>query len=153
MILMVGRYLKGKVKGYFSVEAALVFPIVVGTIMLLMYLGFYQYDRCMLEFDVAMIALRGSCCDEKETEGVLDEMERAARELSGEKYIVWEAESIRVEMKGTRVRALGGGKLSFPFGFLLQKGTNGVWEAEANYENKRLDPVTFIHWYKRMVGG
>ena len=142
-----------KVEGYFSVEAALVFPVVIGTILLLIYLGFYQYDRCMLEFDVAMIALRGCSCDDEQARAMLDEMERVAEELSGERYITWEAESINMEIRGNCIRAAGGGKLRFPFGFLVQKGMDGVWEAEANYENKRLDPVAFVRGYKKIAGG
>ena len=71
--------MKCKLGGYFSVEAALVFPLVMGTILLLIYLGFYQYDRCMLEFDMGTIALRGCSCDEQDRTMVLDEMERSAR--------------------------------------------------------------------------
>ena len=152
MIFCRGDILNSKIAGYFSVEAALVFPMVMGTVLLLIYMAFYQYDRCMLEFDVALIALRGCSCDEEETGLVLDEMERAAVELSGEKYIIWEAENINIEVKGNRVRASGGGKLRFPFGFLLLKEANGVWKAEADYENRHLNPVALVRWYKKIGG-
>lgn len=153
MNLKVGIFLRYKVAGYFSVEAALVFPLVIGTILLLMYLGFYQYDRCMLEFDVAAIALAGCVCEEEKREAVLDEMQQAAGELSEEKYIAWEAEEIYIEMNGNRVRASGGGNLFFTFGFLLQKRMNSLWETEVYYENMRLDPVAFVRGYKKIAGG
>lgn len=145
--------MKYKVEGYFSAEAALVFPMVIGTILLLIYLGFYQYDRCMLEFDMATIALAGCSCDEKDQVAVLDEMERVIREISKERYIAWEAENINIEVKGNRVRTAGGGKLRFPFGLLIQKGVNGVWKVEASYENRRMDPVAFVRGYKKITGG
>ena len=145
--------MKREVEGYFSVEAALVFPMVIGVILLLIYLGFYQYDRCMLEFDMAAIALVGYHCEEEETESVLDEMERVAVGISRERYVAWEAENINIEVNGNRVCASGGGKLRFPFGFLIQKGMNDAWEAEANYENRRLDPVAFVRGYKKIAGG
>ena len=145
--------MKCKVEGYFSVEAALVFPMIIGAILLLIYLGFYQYDRCMMEFDVAAIALAGSSCDEEDRIAVLDEMERVARELSKERYIAWEAENINIEVKGNHVCTTGGGKLRFPFGLLIQKGMNGVWKVEVNYENRRLDPVAFVRSYKKSAGG
>ena len=145
--------MKCKLGGYFSVEAALVFPLVIGTILLLIYLGFYQYDRCMLEFDMGTIALRGCSCDEQDRTMVLDEMERSVRGIYKEKYIAWEAGDINMEMEGNRIRVSGTGKIRFPFGFLMQRGMTEVWEIKANYENRRLDPVAFIRTYKKLAGG
>lgn len=143
---------KCKVNGYFSVEAALVFPLVLGTIILLIYLGFYQYDRCMLEFDMAMVALAGCSSDEQELEMVLDEMEKAAIGIAKGKYIAWESENINIEATGKYIRASGGGKLRFPFKFLIQE-VNSVWEAKRSYENKRIEPVRFVRTYKKLAGG
>ena len=145
--------MKHKIDGYFSVEAALVFPLIIGTILSLMYLGFYQYDRCMLEFDMAAIALAGCSCEDDEKGAVLDKMERMAAEFSKEKYIAWEADDIHIEVNGNRVSASGGGNLHFPFGFLIRKEINGVWEVVTAYENKRLDPVAFVRGYKKIAGG
>ena len=144
---------KCKVKGYFSVEAAMVFPLVVGTILSLIYLGFYQYDRCMLEFDVAMVALTGYSCDEQEWEMALDAMEKAALKIAKGRYIAWESGNINIEITGNRIRASGGGKLCFPFGFLIHKGVNGVWEAKRSYENRRINPVEFVRAYNKLAGG
>lgn len=34
-------------KAYFTVEAAVLYPIVLGVIVLMTYLLFFQYDRCL----------------------------------------------------------------------------------------------------------
>ena len=36
------------VKGYFTIEAALILPFVTGVILVILYLLFFQYNRCLL---------------------------------------------------------------------------------------------------------
>ena len=43
-------------KAYFTVEAAVLYPIVLGVIVLMTYLLFFQYDRCLLEQDMGRAA-------------------------------------------------------------------------------------------------
>ena len=45
-------------KAYFTVEAAVLYPIVLGVIVLMTYLLFFQYDRCLLEQDMGRAAVR-----------------------------------------------------------------------------------------------
>ena len=45
-------------KAYFTVEAAVLDPIVLGVIVLMTYLLFFQYDRCLLEQDMGRAAVR-----------------------------------------------------------------------------------------------
>ena len=46
-----------KADGYFTVEAALIFPFVMGVILLVIYMWFFQYDRCLMEQDYALITV------------------------------------------------------------------------------------------------
>ena len=50
-------------KAYFTVEAAVLYPIVLGVIVLMTYLLFFQYDRCLLEQDMgrAAVPIRVKC--------------------------------------------------------------------------------------------
>ena len=46
------------IKRIFTVEAAVLYPIVLGVIVLMTYLLFFQYDRCLLEQDMGRAAVR-----------------------------------------------------------------------------------------------
>ena len=46
--------------GYFTVEAALLLPMVLLFITTMLFVGFYVYDRCMLEHCAYEAAVRGS---------------------------------------------------------------------------------------------
>ena len=50
-------------KAYFTVEAAVLYPIVLGVIVLMTYLLFFQYDRCLLEQDMGRAAVRSGSMD------------------------------------------------------------------------------------------
>ena len=39
---------------YFTVEAALIIPLVLGILVFLIFIMFYQYDRCLLEQDIGI---------------------------------------------------------------------------------------------------
>lgn len=49
-----------KLKGYLTLEAAYVMPIVLLLYVLIILAGFYLYDRCVISQNNALLALRGS---------------------------------------------------------------------------------------------
>ncbi len=52
--------LKKRLNGYMTVEASLIMPMVLYICILIICLGFFLYDRCILEQDCYRIALHGS---------------------------------------------------------------------------------------------
>lgn len=128
--------MKKSMEGYFTVEAALLFPMILGVILFVIYSWFYQYDRCLMEMDTGTMALRG-CADE----------------IYDEKYVAWEPGQAQLTRKQDTVRAERTGRLTFPFsGFKLWNG-EAVWRAKAAYENHRVSPVLFVRTYYKVTGG
>ena len=66
---------------YFTVEAAMVFPIVLSTVLFIIYTMFFQYDRCLLEQDIGVIALRGAAMQINDKEILADEIEEQAVQI------------------------------------------------------------------------
>jgi len=62
--MMSARALSYKIKkqeyGYFTVEAALIFPMVLLFSVMMIFLAFLSYDRCILEQSAYEAALRGT---------------------------------------------------------------------------------------------
>ena len=44
--------MKKESDAYFTVEAAILYPIILSVILLMTYLLLFQYDRCLLEQDI-----------------------------------------------------------------------------------------------------
>ena len=51
---------KKSLRGYLTLEAAMVFPIVFALVIMLLYLTFYLYDRCRMTQDLYTAAYRVS---------------------------------------------------------------------------------------------
>ena len=45
---------------YFTVEAALVVPVVMGTMLFVIYMLLFQYNRCLMEQDIGAMVIWGS---------------------------------------------------------------------------------------------
>lgn len=71
--------------GYFTVEAALILPMVLLILTTMLFMGFYSYDRCILEQSAYEAALRGSSNRLSTQEEAFAEAESAAQSLLTEK--------------------------------------------------------------------
>lgn len=128
---------------YFTVEAAMVLPLVMSVFLFLVYMLFFQYNRCVLEQDMGAIALWGSVLygDESSLE---EQIEKRLEELYREKYVVWEWLSLNVSIKENAVSAEGSGRIVFPLpGWNFWNGEN-LWETKASYSFHRLSPEAFL---------
>lgn len=134
------------VGGYFTVEAALVMPIVLYVIFMILYLLFFQYNRCLLELDMGIFALRGSLAQAETNEDRAELLRKQAMELDEENYIGWQCGKIQWKLEKGTLQVEQQGALEFPF-------TEELWSVEVNYENHILSPVSFLRYYRKWVGG
>ena len=65
-----------KENAYMTVEAALLFPFVIGSILFVIYMLFFQYDRCLLDQDMGAMALWGSTIQNSDTEALEAEIQK-----------------------------------------------------------------------------
>ena len=96
-------------EGSFTVELALLMPLLIGLFLFVFFLAYYMHDRCMIEKACYAAALRGS----QETES--DRMEGEAREALDEvlpKRLLgsWELEE-QIEVTKQEVRVSESGNM------------------------------------------
>ena len=128
--------------GYFTVEAAMVMPVVLGVIVFIMYLLFFQYNRCLLEQDIGVLAMRGAALQAENNEDRIDKLRQQAEEVYREKYIVWRGGEIQIRLERGKLEVKQSGAVMSPGG--------GSWTTEACYENQILSPTTFIRTYRKL---
>lgn len=138
---------------YFTVEAALVLPVVISILLFIIYILFYQYDRCLLEQDMGAMALWGSLEEADDAGELQEKAERRMTELYREKYMAWSFAELEAGLERNRFSVKGAGSLTFPLpGFNFWGGGN-IWGARAEYGYTRLSPVTFIRLCHKFMGG
>lgn len=77
--------MKRRENGYFTVEASLIFPMVLLFTVMMIFLAFYSYDRCVLEQSAYEAALRGTGNHIKNAQEAYEEAYEAAGRLADEK--------------------------------------------------------------------
>lgn len=137
--------------GYFTVEAAMVLPMVLGVIVLIVYLLFFQYDRCLQEQDMGILALRGSVLQTENQEERASRMRIQVEQVNKEKYIAWEYGTIEWKLEKGTVNVKQNSYVKFPFG-----GRNygsHTWTSTVAYRNQILSPVSFVRNSRKLIGG
>ncbi|MBQ6996011.1 MAG: pilus assembly protein [Lachnospiraceae bacterium] len=97
------RCLSGKTAGYFTVEAALLLPFVMMSIVFMIFLSFFCYDRCILEQCAYAAALRGSSSRFENTQEAYEEAAGAAESLIEKKLFAIRKVSTTVRVSAVAV--------------------------------------------------
>lgn len=138
--------------GYFTVEAALVLPIVFGCILFLIYQGIYQYDRCALEQNLNRVSLLALAENASDREKGLKNAQKLMTEQT-DIFLAWEAEDLSFSVKKGRMKNEVRGRVEFPFKNLLFQDLDVYWEITARTEGDILNPVSFVRNYQKILGG
>lgn len=134
----------GEAGAYFTVEAALVLPVVLSVLLFVIYAMFFQYNRCVAEQDLGVLALRGAVSRTEDKELLAEEIEKYASEVDYGKYFMWKAGGIDLKLEGNQLRVSVQGELSYPL---------HVWKTMSVYENHRVNPTFFVRQCRKLIGG
>lgn len=121
---------------YFTVEAALLFPMILTVIFFVIYMMLFQYNRCLLDTDMASLTIN-ACSDWTLTKREVDHRLTRRSSLLGEGiYYGWENVDISIVQKHNGVLAEGRGRLLLP--------AEDKWKAYVAYHTARVNPVQFV---------
>ena len=140
---------RGYVQGYFTLELSLLFPVVMGIMLLVIYLGFYQYDRSLQELDNIAIVVRGI---EKQNMTAKERVDYTQQELSKiywNKYVAWELEENQLLYAKKEMKIHMKGCLEFPFGGLNFWSNETTWKADCEYSGTVVTPTYVLRAYRK----
>ena len=94
-----------KENAYFSLEACMIMPIVFCAILFLIFVGFYQYDKCVLQQDVFRMLIRGSQQKFLTNEEVSQKVKEEDIGWYYDKYFLcrWDSKIVEVEYDKLRI--------------------------------------------------
>lgn len=133
-------------EAYFTVEAAMVIPIVLCILVMLIYLAFYLYDRCILAQDCYVLSYRQSI----EKGGADRAGPSAAGEQLGEKLFMLSGMSTDCSGGGT-VCVSGRGSMAPPLFGLDFFHESGKWNLEVSGKAKKTDPPKDYRRVRRIL--
>lgn len=136
---------------YFTVEAALVIPLVMAAIVFLMYMMFYQYNRCLMEQDLGILLVKGSANESERAEERVQRTSANEAKRNYDKYLMWENGEVTATQERNKLSVKQKGQLMFPFADWQIKGVASVWTSEAEYKCNLLSPTFFVRSYQKLV--
>ena len=122
-------------KAYFTVEAAVLYPIVLGVIVLMTYLLFFQYDRGLLEQDMGRAAVRSGSRWMQKKEELNRQLQEKDMFFDTEKYIAWESELRVWKLESGSTQVLE--RKSRISGEEEQSGGDSAKQSEVSWEDGR----------------
>jgi hypothetical protein len=140
-----------KQNGYFTVEAALILPIVLWVFLFLIYQMLFQYDRCLLEQNTGMVALRGSVMPQEQTD-LLTTLQKEYESINQNKYVMFRQEEPHFTVNGDTLTVETGGYFSASLPpIIYPQTTASLWRAEVTFKNNRINPVLFIRSCQKAI--
>lgn len=129
-------------EGFFSVEAALVLPAVLGVYLFLIVMLFVQYDRCLLEQDMASMMIKsGSYAGTPQQR--LEYLQGLTAQWEWERYLWVEPQAPRFSIRGPQIRLEAAGEYTVPIlGF--SAGIKGVYRLETAYQMTVWDRAALV---------
>lgn len=128
--------------GYMTLEASLIMPIVIYICLLIIYVGFYQYDRCIIMQDCYRIALRGSSTYKDDSQDVYNTAVAYLEQIKADKYITKEWEYNTLVQGQVVIKASG--KYVMPFVEIIRLTGTDVWEIDLEVKSICINPAIIL---------
>lgn len=113
----------------------MVMPVVIGTIVFVLLVQLYWYDRCLMEQDTAMLSVQAAA----QYDGNLEETGKTLKNWSeknlADAYVGWNQGKVEISVEHDNMKLVRRGRLLTD---------HGSWNAGIQYENKILHPASFL---------
>ena len=138
-------------KGYSTIEAAVIIPIILSIVLLLIWTGFFFYDRNVLSQAASRAAVCGSQMSYLENEEIADYVSNRVSELTEGKLILLDLAETTVTVTATNICVNVTGTMNVPDFIVLGNIYNGgTWNINIKEYGARLKSSMFIRTANRI---
>lgn len=138
-------------KAYFTVEAALILPVVLGIYSLLIWSMLFLHDRCLAEQEIALLAMRGVMAYEENGEDGIKEINRKVSQMDNDRFLNFQYDDIKLQAVGGKLTVEGAGKTKASLGSMGKWGEGSRGVIYSAYTNRKLSPVMMIRLCRRII--
>ncbi|MCR4617483.1 MAG: pilus assembly protein [Lachnospiraceae bacterium] len=139
-------------KGYFTLEAALIMPIVLGIVFLVIYMWFYAYDRCLMEQDMGTSLASGVYAQNVNEEQRVAGMLAKYSSIYKDQYFGWESGQASASYEMGELSIKQNGQIRFPFGGLRFWDEDNTWSHERLYKATIIKKIFGIRTIRKLEG-
>lgn len=132
---------------YMTIEAAFIIPMSFLLIILLLYVGFFCYEKSISVQCCYLAALRGSNEWDLSGSRLEEYVDRTMKQLVEEKYLVRTEQAYRIEAKRSFVTVQTEALITVPFS--LSIGSEAPkWDIHSEKTAERHQPTSYIRKYQ-----
>ncbi|MBO4749227.1 MAG: hypothetical protein J5546_02835 [Lachnospiraceae bacterium] len=134
---------KLQAEAYFTVEASLVLPIVIGAVVFTICFLLFCYNRCVMEQDVGVLTVMTAPYGAKSLGMIIPRVRTWKEEMITDKYYAWDAGDFLLSQSGDKRVIMRSGKLMIG---------DRLWTASAEREVPRVQPTFFVRICRSLEG-
>lgn len=149
MSYKIDRIKKWGLDGSYTVEMALLFPLILGVLVFLLGLTFYLYDLCVLDIHANMVALEGQKFSDM-SEKTREKKIRNRAEEVGDSLIAIESLIVSVQIKGDKISVAYSGEYTFPIVNLFLGGNRKKEAVSVQAESVIQNAVEWIRTVRKV---
>ncbi len=140
-----------KFKGYMTVEASLVVPVVICVFAVIIYFSNYLYDRCVLSQDCYVLAMRSmSSTNNRMHEDPGEYVMEKSSKVAGKKYFGCSRPYFRAIVKGNTVEVSGHLSIKHAMTGPFTSLAGASWEIDVSQKAKKRENARHIRTVKRL---
>lgn len=141
----------GKNKGMMTIEACILIPIIIMISLLVIWLGFFLYNKTLLMECAGIAAIKGSQMAEADNEALASAAAARAEELLAQKTVAMEIQDIIVSVDYGAVTVKIRGVMQIPEAiFLLDIYQEDRWEIYVEQTAERLRSCSILRTIERI---
>lgn len=135
-------------KGSFTIEASIIIPIIIMITVMIIYVSFFLYNRCIISQKSYIVAFRGSMYEEGFTDPVLDRIgfiKREKESLYGNKLIAIKSFQTKCDVQDKSIAVHTEAYIKVPFSLLLKRqGFYNGWIIKEQKKARIIKEIDFI---------
>lgn len=142
-----------KENGYFSLEACMIMPLVFYLLLFVIYAGFYQYNRCLLQQDIYRLQICAGQIQTSDNQEALRKIKEEDARWHYDKYALCRMGEKNIEVEYGKIRIAQKAALKVNIPVLTEWSGKSEWDFEADAVCVRNRPVNTIRKYRKMEKG
>ena len=143
------REKKWSLDGSYTVEMALLFPLILGVLLFSLGLTFYLYDLCVLDINANLAALEGQKFADMSEKNRERKVKKLAEEVE-DSLIAMEKLTVSVEAKGDKISVAYSGEYTFPIVNLFLSGNRKKEAVSVRAESVIQNAVEWIQTVRKV---
>lgn len=137
-------------KGYMTIEASLLMPMLLCSIIFTMYTGMYLYDNCVIQQSAYIAALRGANQTREGDDKIKQVTEEALSKVLGKRLVMIPGIQKEIQINRSSVTVTITATMEMPFSSFLTEELK-LWQIQKKGTANRLDPVKNIRDMRRFL--